>query len=183
MRPNWFIGLPVPPDGWHDELIASAPDGLRLFAPEDLHVTVAFLGGCGEERASAAWAEATRVEPRTIEARLGRLAAFGNPRRPSALAVKVEEAEAFLRPLLGVRGDAMRQAAGLQPEGREPRAHVTVARVPRRADRGLRDEAKAWIEEREPVDQPVSLERLALYTWAADRRQRQFRLVEEIELR
>ncbi len=47
---NWFLGLVVPPQRSWEALTADLPAGMRRFAPEDRHLTVAFLGPCGEER-------------------------------------------------------------------------------------------------------------------------------------
>src|SRR5688572_3648888 len=84
---NWFVGLPVAAGRWFAPLVADAPAHVRVFHPDDLHLTVAFLGRAGPDRARAAWAVAEGVRAQPFVARLGALKAMGNPRRPSAFSV------------------------------------------------------------------------------------------------
>ena len=44
MRPNWFIGIPVPARLWLKRALINAPEGFRCFHPDDLHIIVSFLG-------------------------------------------------------------------------------------------------------------------------------------------
>ena len=53
MKPNWFVGLRVPPEAGVTAKVKGPPEGVRLFAEADLHMTVAFLGAAGEAAASA----------------------------------------------------------------------------------------------------------------------------------
>lgn len=61
--PNWFIGLVVPPEArWH-QLSMPLPAGVRPFHPADLHLTLAFLGGCDAEAAARAWRALAELTP------------------------------------------------------------------------------------------------------------------------
>src|SRR6187397_318046 len=53
-RPNWFFAFPI--DGRFVLDLPAPPPALRPFHPDDVHLTLAFLGGCGEEAALAALA-------------------------------------------------------------------------------------------------------------------------------
>ena len=61
MPGNYFAALPVRvPDGFLDSLKRAAPDALRWFHPEDLHLTLAFFGREDPERIPACRGEAGR---------------------------------------------------------------------------------------------------------------------------
>jgi 2'-5' RNA ligase len=176
---SWFVGLPVAAGRWFEPLVADAPAGVRVFHPADLHATVAFLGDCGPEAAHAAWGLAAGLSAVAIPVRLGALALMGNPRRPSALSLVLDRGQAEVVAVIAALRDPMIEAAGARPEAREPRAHVTVARPSRQASPAQRRRACEWALAKRPVMAEVVLDRLALFTWAEDRRERQFRIVAE----
>ncbi len=179
MKPNWFVGLPVGADRWLSRLVADAPRFLRLFHPADLHATVAFLGPCGAERARQAWSQIEGAELASFDVTLGGLKALGNPRRPSALSVVVQEGFERAAELIGALRAPMIEAAGARPDPRAPLPHITVARIGRKATGRQRHDALAWVEGKAPVGAAVTMDRICLYTWAEDRRIRQFREVEQ----
>src|SRR5512135_3452055 len=53
-RPNWFFAFPI--DGSFVLELPELPSSFRRFHPEDVHLTLAFLDGCGEDRAMRALA-------------------------------------------------------------------------------------------------------------------------------
>jgi 2'-5' RNA ligase len=176
---NWFAALPVAPGEWFAPLISDAPESVRVFHPLDVHITVAFLGRVGEERALAAW-ETVNVEScPTIEVVLDKLEAFGNPRRPSALSVTLAQGKDEVIALIERLRGPMIAAAGARPDTRPPRPHITVARPARAANTAARKRAVAWAQGKPAVTAHVVIDRLALYTWNEDRRARQFQSVRE----
>jgi 2'-5' RNA ligase len=180
---NWFVGFPVTAGPWFDELVANAPREVRVFHRDDLHATIAFLGNCGVERASAAWRTAEGFSSAPVQAVLGALVPMGNPRRPSALSLVLIEGREQAAPIIGALRDAMCDAAGFRRDTRAPLAHITVARPKLRASSQERKTAVAWAESKKPVAAPVVLDRIALYTWSENRKERQFRIVEARPLR
>lgn len=181
MRPNWFVGMPVDAGTWFAPLVAGAPPGLRIFHPDDLHMTVAFLGGCGEERARAAFAWAVNgaidIPGGPFDVTLGALAPMGNPRRPSALSVLLQSGLDEAVTIIAALRPAMWAATSARPDHRAPKPHITVARPPRRATGAQRRAAVAWAESIAPLGDGVTIDRLCLYTWSEDRKVRQFREV------
>jgi RNA 2',3'-cyclic 3'-phosphodiesterase len=131
-----FVALDLPPPV-RDELAAWAAReagdlGLRLLAPEMLHVTLCFLG----------WRPAAEAE------RIGELAiapaapvpdlsvagvAWLPPRRPRVLAVDLDDPTGAAVDLQARVSEALVGGAGYEPERRPWRPHVTVGRVPGRA--------------------------------------------------
>jgi len=179
MEGNWFVGLPVPTAGWFGRLVRGAPPSVRVFHPDDVHLTVAFFGRVGEQRARLGWERMAGYEGKAIPVSLGRLAPMGNPRRPSALSVILEGGfDEVARLIATLRGPAL-EAAGAKPDTRPPKPHITVARPQRKASGSERRQAVAWAESKPAVAAAVTLDRLALLSWSEDRRERQFRIVAE----
>ncbi len=176
-RPNWFIGLPVPGHPWFEGL-TPVPRGARALHPDDLHLTVAFLGAVGEQRARAAWAVA---EAATGAGSLtfvpGAILPFGNPRRPSAFSVVPRDGGAPICELIGRIRDPILTAAQARLDPRPPRPHATVARPGRKAGSEMRRALASWAAAQQLPDGPVLLEQIALFTWSEDRRTRLFRVV------
>jgi 2'-5' RNA ligase len=48
-RPNWFFSFPL--DGSFVLQLPELPPAFRRYHPDDVHMTLAFLGGCGEAAA------------------------------------------------------------------------------------------------------------------------------------
>ena len=162
-----------------------APACVRVFAAEDLHMTVAFLGAVAQAEARAAWQEAARLAPSVtspVQGGFVRVEALGNPRRPSALAALVGEGAAPLAEMIRALQAPLLAAAGSPPETRSPLPHVTLARVRRRASQSERREALHWAEKLDVSALRFAVRELALYTWAEDRRERLFQVVESLRL-
>lgn len=175
--PNWFVALPVVAGDWFAPLVADAPTSLRLFHPDDLHLTVAFLGSCGEERARGAFSLADDVHASPFEVRLETLKPMGNPRRPSALSLTVSRGHAEAVAIMRALRDDMLTLCDAPPETRAPVPHITVAR-PRRNARG--DERRAaldWAAGKAAVGATLTIDAIALYTRSEEPGDRQYRTV------
>ncbi len=182
MKPNWFVGLRVPPAAGVAGAVTDPPAGVRRFAAEDLHLTVAFLGTVGEEAAMRAWAARGPATGPAIGATLAGVVPMGSPRRFSALAAELGEGQREACDLIDALRAPMLEAAGSRPDTRPPRPHVTVARLRRRASPAERREAVAWASGLDLPGGSIELAELALFTWAEDRREVLFRVVESQHL-
>lgn len=176
---NWFIGLPLRAGPWFDRLVARAPDDLQRFHREDLHATVAFLGACGDERALAAWGTLEGWARAPVRATLGRLEPFGNPKRPSALSVTLRTGREDVAGIIALLRGPMFVAANVAADPRDPLPHVTILRPGRHATASARRRAVDWAQRLPELGDAVEFDRIALYTWSDDRRERQFRIVKE----
>ncbi|HPB97537.1 MAG TPA: hypothetical protein PKW66_16580, partial [Polyangiaceae bacterium] len=172
---NWFIAIPIDPEGWFAPT-PSPPDGIRLFHQEDLHLTLAFLGSVSEQQARAGW-EALRwnLAPTTVT--LGAVVPMGAPGRYSALSATLEQGRATIEQAIGACRDAICDAAGARRESRSPKAHITIARPSRNASDSTRAGGLRWAQRIDYHQPSVPLHTIALYTWANDRKVRQFRTV------
>ncbi|RMH03376.1 MAG: hypothetical protein D6702_06085 [Planctomycetota bacterium] len=175
MRPNWFLALRLPAGGWFAERVTPPPDGFRLFHPADLHLTLAFLGGCTEADAFRAWEENHCFDLGPIDATLGEVVPMGDPRRYSALSALLQRGRRRVEEAMGRCRARWLRAAGARPDHRPPKAHATLARPLRRAGAEERRRGLAWAASLDLAGVPVRLEELVLYTWATDRRERRFR--------
>jgi RNA 2',3'-cyclic 3'-phosphodiesterase len=176
MKPNWFVALPVPADTWFARVCAPPP-GVRLFHPDDLHLTVAFLGAVDEAAALSAFACAAVIPLTRTMVTLGKVVPMGNPRRPSALSAKLRQGEATVARAIGAVRDASCDAAGVHRDERPVVPHLTVARPKRSASAEERASAIRWASSLELGDAPVGISQIALYTWATERSARLFRIV------
>lgn len=175
--PNWFVAIPVNAEGWYDQAVTMPPEGFRRFHPDDLHMTIAFLGGIEEELARAGWdALAWNLPPTRVT--LGPVIPMGNPRQYSALSVELLEGRRVVEEAIAASRDAVCDAAGAQRERRAAKAHVTIARPARRATDAQRDAGLRWAKRLQLGGTSVLLDSVALYTWSEERRERQFRVVE-----
>ncbi len=178
---NWFIALPIPASPWF-EALTPPPRNTRRFHPDDLHVTVAFLGDVGAERGRRAF---DALRDHAIPARdvsLGRVVPMGAPRRWSALAAEVVDASPCVPSLANVLTaprDRGLEVAGAPAKARVMRPHVTIARVRRRKGGEGRREALAWAETLEIDTRRLHLDRLALFTRADADSDRTYRIVDE----
>ncbi|GAB4200809.1 MAG: hypothetical protein OHK0013_12200 [Sandaracinaceae bacterium] len=182
-RANWFVGMPV--EGSFLARVPAPPRGFRVLHPDDLHLTVAFLGPCGEEaalRALAALDEALARDASLrapIDASLGEVVPMGDPRRYSALSALLARGRAAAEARMAVLRDPLADAAGARREVRAPKAHVTIARPSRAASTAERRAGLSWAAALALEKVHVRLDRVALYTWSRDRGSRLFRIVAE----
>lgn len=184
-RPNWFFAFPLP--GAFVLELPEPPRALRRYHPDDVHLTLAFLGGVGEagaERALAALdqrlADAT---PAALEVTLGEVVPMGAKSRYSALSALLEVGRAETSACVTALRDALTEAANGRREKRPAKPHVTVARPRSRASEADRELGLRWAEGLDLRSVRARLDRIALYTWSEDRRERLFRIVTERRLR
>lgn len=185
-RPNWFFAFPV--DGRFVLDLPAPPPHFRLFPTEDVHLTLSFLGGCGEEaalRALAALDDVLAARPLPcLEVSLGNVVPMGGSKRDySALSALLDQGRDATSTLIGELRDVLSDAALGRREKRPPKPHITIARPGRRASEEARAAGLRWAEGLDLRAIMARLDRIALYTWAeGNRRERLFRIVTERSL-
>lgn len=184
MLPNWFIAFPVDP-----AVIASlpkVPPAFRAFHSDDVHLTITFLGACGETAAHHAFdtlAAALSERPEhPLHISLAGVVPMGPRGRYSALSALVrdgnDDAVEFLRRWRDVAADA----AGINRDQRTPIPHVTVARPQRRATDEQRAGGLEWAQTVTLPAHRLTLDRIGLYTWSERRLPRLFQIVKAVVL-
>jgi 2'-5' RNA ligase len=184
-RPNWFLAFPI--DGSFVTELAPPPAGFRLFPPEDVHLTLVFLGGCSAavaEQAFRAFDELlTQTTAGPIPVSLGEVVPMGGSRRDyTALSALLGRGRAETTSLTLALRDAITDAAGLRRQARPPKPHVTLGRPKRRGNEEHRQAGIEWAKSLDLRGVERTLDRVALYTWAEPRRDRLFRIVGERRL-
>jgi RNA 2',3'-cyclic 3'-phosphodiesterase len=181
-NPNWFLALAAPAADWFARCVPAPPEGIRLFHPGDLHITIAFLGDCGPESAQRAWQIARQIPAVNFDIRLGEVVPMGNPRRYSALSALLVEGGPAIESVMQSWREKICLAAGARLDTRPPKAHLTLARPPWRALPELRESGLQWAQSLQLGEVRLSLSRLALYTRSEDRSKNQFQIVEHRSL-
>ena len=181
-RPNWFFAFPL--DGGLLAELPAVPAFVRCFHPEDLHLTLAFLGGCGAAAAERALttldAELLRAPLASLRISLGEVEPFGGSRRDyTALSALLVEGRSEAARCLTELGGLLCETAISRRPSRPAKPHVTLARPRRRASDADRAGALEWAKSLELRAVRQTLSRVALYTWAEVRRERLFRIVAE----
>jgi 2'-5' RNA ligase len=182
MRPNWFFAFPL--DGSFIATLPPPPPTFRLFPSEDVHLTLSFLGACGEaaaERALAALDATLALRPaHSVEVSLGAVVPMGPKREYSALSALLEQGRDETSALIAELRDVLSDAALGRRDQRPPKPHVTLARPGRRATEAARAAGLEWAGRLDLRAIVARLDRIALYTWAeGNRRERLFRVVAE----
>jgi 2'-5' RNA ligase len=102
---------------------------VKWVAPENLHITVQFIGHVGDadaERIRAAMAPPLAVRPFAI--RVAALGAFPPRGGPRVIWCGVEGADRELAAVHGEVAGRLKAAAAVEPEARPFRAHLTIGR-------------------------------------------------------
>lgn len=130
--------------------------GVRWVPAENLHLTLRFLGPT-EVASVAGLIEALAARLRSVESfgcELRGVALFPTPARPRVIAIQVSEEDALAN-LAGAVEEAV-VAAGVSPETRRFRAHITLARFRGKDRRGIKLTG-------EPEATPVPVSEVVLY--------------------
>jgi 2'-5' RNA ligase len=134
-----------------------AGSGVRLTRPDQIHLTLHFLGEKELEPVQAALAQIAS-EPLSLE--WSRLGKFGSPRRETILWAGLQDTPALQR-LYATISEALRPA-GYEPEPRPFRPHVTLARCKRGAPAAVID---AFLRKAiPPTLAPVAVREFSLYS-------------------
>ena len=184
MRPNWFFAFRI--DGSFVLDLPELPPTFRPYHPDDVHLTLSFLGGCSEEaalRAHAALEAALVTTPlSSIDVALGEVVPMGSGARYSALSTLLSEGRLETERYIGSLRDIVSEAALGKRERRPPKAHVTLARPGRHSSEARRAEGLIWARQQRLEAVRARLSTIALYTWSEQRRERLFRIVSELAL-
>lgn len=101
--------------------------GAKWVEPENLHLTLRFIGEVGEGRLGDIDAALGAVHSPAFDLTLADTGHFSSRRASRVLWVGVEKNEALSR--LQARVEAACVGAGIEPEGRKYSAHITLARL------------------------------------------------------
>jgi len=155
------------------------PPRVRVFATLDLHVTLGFLGSVEELDARSAWDRIGEFPSfRPVTGTFSGIDPLGHPGNPSALAAMVDDGREPLAEMIAEARGPLLSEAGAPEDARPPLPHMTLARIQRRANRTERRQALRWAHTIDLRAVTFTATSVALYTWAEDRRERLFQIVE-----
>jgi len=168
MTPDWFVAWPVNgAEEWLANLEAAAPGGLNFLTPDDLHVTLAFLGHYEPGLQAKMSALLEKLAFSEIEMSPGEFVALPQPRRFSALVSMLNVGKREVEGQIEKWRALICREAGARVDPRCPLPHVTFARPDRRIGSEDRDAALDWIAQLVPQSSiRFQLGRPRLYTWA-----------------
>ncbi len=183
-RPNWFFAFPL--DGGFVTALPALPPLLRRFHPEDVHLTLSFLGACGDAAAARALqaldAELSSAPRASVAVSLAEVVPMGAKPYSALSALLAHGRDETVSLIAGLR-DTLSEAALGRREKRAPKPHVTIARPSRRASASALEAGLAWGNALDLRHVSATLDRIALYTWSEGaRRERLFRVVAERRL-
>ena len=133
-----FVALALPEE--LRQQLADLQRGLRearWVAPENIHLTLQFLGEIDGGLAGDIDTALTQLRQEAFAIRLEGLGTFGEGRHLRVLWAGVAPSQALLR--LQSKVVRASETAGFQPEGRRFKPHVTLARFKRASGAGLSD--------------------------------------------
>jgi RNA 2',3'-cyclic 3'-phosphodiesterase len=155
----------------------SGVEGARWRPLEALHVTLRFFGDIREDTARDLDAELTTVRGQAFDLQLSGVGAFGEGPDLHVLWAGVAESEPLRRLAKGCEAAARR--AGLKPEPRHYRPHMTLAYL-RHPDPA---EVAAWIQANNLLKSPpIRVESFGLYSSFLGGQQAHYRLEAEYPL-
>ncbi len=129
-----FVAVPLPSALL--EFVANAQrllpplPGLRLLREDQLHVTLAFIGEVGDDKAASARAVVEAVpEDMGGVAVVERFLMLPNPKRAKVVAVELSDADQVLGRLFETVMGGLERAGVMRREQRPFRPHLTIARL------------------------------------------------------
>ena len=154
-----FVGVPLP-DEVTERLaqLCSGLKGARWVDPENMHVTLRFIGGVDGAQAEDLDAALVRVCAPGFSLSLAGLGCFESKGRARVVWAALERSDALRHLHAKVESAAVR--AGFEPERRKLKGHITIGR--------LKDTRSArvgpWLESRGPFSAgPFAVDRFVLY--------------------
>jgi 2'-5' RNA ligase len=157
--PRLFSGIELPlAVRRHLGLVRAPLDGARWIEPEDMHITLRFLGDVDRRTANEFADLISDVQVPPFRAVVRGLGSFGG-RQPRALWAAID-AGPELRELNRLHERAAR-ASGLAPESRAFKPHVTIARL----KHARPDDVAIFLGQQGAfVSEPFTVERVVLYS-------------------
>ena len=154
-----FVGIPLPLDvREHLHLLAAGLEGAHWISPENMHLTLRFIGDVDEYRADDINDALIGIRDSAFEISLAGIETFGRGYMVHTLwaAVKNEPALTHLQGKV----ESILVRTGLEPEHRKYTPHVTLARV-RKSPKG---KVAGWLGDHGGLTAPpFSVDRFVLY--------------------
>jgi len=180
---NSFVAAPIENVGyWFDNYLENRPNAVRVFHPEDLHMTIAFLGKISADQQAAVIQAMEKLAHAEFEISFHRLVALPNAKRMSALSFSVNAGFQEAVNLIETWRAPIFKSISTEVETRPALPHITIARPERRANSQERKSILGWLKTVEAPRLKIPINRVALYTWSDNRKETQFKILYETPL-
>ena len=163
---HYFIAIPIPEDlqhvynGWQKELRIALPYK-KWMHPEDLHITLKFLGEANEGSVTALIKKVSQLSlPKSFIIELGTIGFFGKYDQPRVLWVDVKKRNELLR--LQTEIEAALYTIGFEKEKRDYRPHMTLAKKWKGVS-VLADDRRRTLQEKYSLKQRFSVQEITLF--------------------
>jgi RNA 2',3'-cyclic 3'-phosphodiesterase len=123
-----FVGIPLPPDvRQHLHLLAAGLEGAHWISPENMHLTLRFIGEIEEYRADDINDALSAIDEPSFELFLSGIETFGRGHMVHTLWAAIRNEPALVHLQEKLENALVR--TGLEPERRKYTPHITLARV------------------------------------------------------
>ncbi len=140
--PRLFVALEIPgPVRERLALVQGGVPGARWVRPENLHLSLRFIGEVDEHAAADLDAQLGRITAAGFDLRIADVGSFGPDRSPTVLWAGAPRNDAMQH--LRDKVDRAVVAAGLSADDRKFKPHVTLARL----KNGRRDRVHRWLSD------------------------------------
>lgn len=109
-------------------LLASEFRGLKIVRPENIHITLRFLGEIPPVMVDSVINMIDRIYFEPFKVKISGVGAFPNPRRPSVIWAGIDEGVQELKQIFRQMESGLKEL-GFKPEPRGFSPHLTIARV------------------------------------------------------
>lgn len=154
-----FVAIPLP-HAVRQRLafLQSGLPGCRWTDPDNLHLTLRFIGDVSEPEAAEIDHALAELSPAPFELQLGHVGFFGNARKPRHVWAGIAPNPALSH--LHTKIDRALVASGLRPEERRFCPHVTLGRLRETPFERLRD----WLSHNDGLRlEPIPVDRFTLF--------------------
>ncbi len=157
--PRLFVALEIPgPVRERLALVQGGVPGARWVRPENLHLSLRFIGEVDEHAAADLDAQLGRITASGFDLRIADVGSFGPDRSPTTLWAGVARCDALQH--LRDKVDRAVVAAGLTADDRKFKPHVTLARL----KNGRRDRVHRWLSDNAFLaNAPFPVDRFVLF--------------------
>ena len=176
-RPNYFVALPVSLGDWYETFKNTVPHNLKISSAVDLHITVSFLGNISPDISKKLCTVLQNIDPVCFDFSLATLMPLPSKRHFSALSFSLNVGREQISRYMSTHRNTFHNIAGTQPDHRGPLPHITVARPQKRATVQERSGILDWMQTVSPPQLTFKTGKLSLYTWADDRKKKQYERV------
>lgn len=155
-----FVAIPLPdPVRTQLTMLQSGLQGARWIKPDNIHLTVRFIGKVPNDLASDIDMALSEITAPAFTLELDGIGSFARGKNPHALWAGVAKSEPLMHLQAKIESTLVR--SGLEPEGRKFSPHITIARLKEMRP----NRVEAWVADHGGFrTEPFQVDRFALFS-------------------